>query len=162
MALVRCTDPEAVALMAEIAERSDVIVDDIPFGNFILELWEEDAKTFSPRAVCSQPKDRIQEVFQAFGRQHLRACGLGWARPLDAVAAREKMLELLVHGLWYFSAYEDVTAAQAFLDRLFAWLGPGAVYLMSLGAIQVPHWVDEGVAFATPARVGFLWCLGTD
>src|SRR5262249_56603788 len=124
MTLVRCVDPEAVALMAEIAERGDVMGDYNPFGNFLLELWEEDAKTFSPQTVIPEAKDRIETVFQTFKRFHPEGSavcgeiGLPYHVQLDAVAARAKLLELLIFGLQYFPAYEDENSAHAFLDRL--------------------------------------------
>ena len=160
MAPARSTDPEAVALMAEVAERGGVQDDYNPLGNYLLELWEVDPAPDAP--------SRVERVFAALPPEYRPfvtvPVGAEYFRPLAAAAARAELVELLTTGLRYFEAFEDVTAAQEFVTRLQAWLGPSGEYLSGRGqlVLRVPHWVDEGVAFASPERAGFLWCLGTD
>lgn len=84
--------------------------------------------------------------------------GACYFRPLDAAVAEAELVELLTTGLHYFEAFRNVPTATVFVRRLQAWLGPGAEYLSGRGRVvfRVPHWVDEGVAFACPRRAGFL------
>lgn len=53
MATARSADPEAVALMAEIAERGGVQDDDNPLGNYLLELWRS-RRPWMPRPESSK------------------------------------------------------------------------------------------------------------
>jgi hypothetical protein len=160
MATARSTDPEAVALTAELAGRGNVQDDYNPLGNYLLELWQVDPAPDAPA--------RVERVFAGLGPEYRPflpdPVGAGYFPRLDPAAARAELVELLATGLGYFEAFADRAAGEEFVGRLQAWLGPGAEYLSGRGrtVFRVPHWVDEGVAFASPARAGFLWCLGTD
>lgn len=146
--------------MAELAERGNVQDDFNPLGNYLLELCEVGP---APDAAT-----RVEQVFAALPpayRPFVTApVGAEYFPPLGAAAARTELVDLLTTGLHYFEAFEDVPAAEAFVGRLQAWLGSGAEYLPGRGrqVFRVPHWVDDGVAFASAERAGFLWCLGTD
>jgi len=160
MATSRSTDAEAIALMAELAERGSVQDHYNPLGNYLLELWEVDQSPDAP--------SRVERVFASLPAEYQPflslPVGAEYFRPLDAAAARVELLELLTTGLRYFEAFKEVSAAQAFIGRLQGWLGSRAEYLSGQGRLvfRVPHWVDAGVAFASTERAGFLWCLGTD
>jgi hypothetical protein len=160
MATARSTDPEAVALMAELAGRGGVKDDYNPLGNHLLELWDADRAPDAPSRV-----ERVFASLPAAYRPFVPVpVGAEYFRRLDALSARAEMVELLATGLHYFEAFADAAGAREFVGRLQAWLGPGAEYLSGRGRLvfRVPHWVGEGVAFASSERAGFLWCLGTD
>src|SRR4051794_15503808 len=119
MATSRSADPEAVTLMAELAERGDVQDDYNPIGNYLLQLWEVNQGVDAP--------SRVERVFAGLPPEYRPflslPVGAEYFRPLDAKAARAEMVELLLTGLRYFAAFENESAACEFVGRLQAWLG---------------------------------------
>src|SRR5262245_3843901 len=98
MATARCVEPEAVALMAELAERGDVQDHYNPLGNYRLELWEVDQAADTP--------SQVERVFAGLPPEYRPflslPVGAEYFRRLDAAAARAELVKLLTTGLHYF------------------------------------------------------------
>ena len=166
-------DTEAVSLRDELASRA--LGTDAP-GLMTANLWLWDVE---PASSASDPRVVVVALLGRTGmpcRDLLEAqVALGPWVSLAPEAARKAAMRLLTSetSLEIAAFDEEPRQAALFVDRLFAWVGSPVAALASMdhraddsaagfSLFRVPHWVDEGLVFIGPARVGLLWFVGTD